>query len=222
MLMVSGCAATGRRATAAPSSPSASALKRVEQALIMPRATGKPDPVRYGVASGPFEKIIKELIAGPREPDACVWGQTSSGQLEGVTTGPVRSAAALGIWTDSARSVMVSESIVALPDTTASKLIAKPITTQCRDHHFRSNGEAMRMFVESDNVRRRGGRIERLTTYILSTPTGAQRHQYAIIRVNGHVVFLALSPARKPPAPGSYTTITQEAGTQAVTVLGRL
>ncbi|MFD0689633.1 hypothetical protein [Actinomadura fibrosa] len=220
-LTMGGCSAVGERTSGAPSSSSASALERLERALVMPRATGKPDPVRYGVASGPFNDVIDQFLTGQRKPDVCLWSRTASGQFEAVTTGPVTTPAALGVWTDSARSVLVSETIVAVPDATASKLIAQSIAPRCRDRSLRLDGRAARLRMESDNVRTTDGRTERLTDYLLTTHAGTQPQQQVLIRVKGHVVFLALSPGGRLPGPDTYAALVTEAGTRAMTVLGR-
>jgi hypothetical protein len=133
--------------------------------------------------------------------------------------GPMDTMAAVGIWEDPARSVLVRQTIVALPDSWAGKLLGKKVAGQCRDRRIPGTGQRQRVL--SELGRTKEGRTERLTYYRTSVDGGTMSSVDALIQVRGHLVFLTLSPSRAVPAPWAFGTIIDEAGARAAGVLGR-
>jgi hypothetical protein len=232
VLLAVGCGPAGESATPVTASPimtasSGSTTGRVgsiEDALLaMPPEPeeGEGDVIRFGPSSGSLRQVVAELFADQQKGDACSWGTTPLGLIESVG-GPMDSEAAIGIWEDHARAVVVSETIVAMADSWADKLIAKEIPAQCRDYRVPGTTPPLRQQVDKVLVRHKDDRTERLTSYRYSMEGNSGMSLNAVIHVNGHLVFLHLSGIHKTPPADSYSAIVDEAGTRAMTVLGRI
>ncbi|MER6809914.1 hypothetical protein ABT299_11595 [Spirillospora sp. NPDC000708] len=199
----------------------ADGTERLKRALLPMPPAQADDPLRYGPVAGPYSAVVAQLTDGRAWPTdgRCVKLMSVPGRIEELGGEGRLAPAALAMWTDRARGILVQETILRLSGTATRRLVSAEVPGACRSYSYSLEGRRYRRTLKSDLVRQRGDASERIQLIEDQDGKGTTRACTLIHQRGEYALLLSVSQARASFLSTVCLDVIKEAGARAAAAL---
>lgn len=226
-LLVTACACGTADSESAPDRSASPTIRpsepadtdRLKRALLPIPAAQSSETFRYGPISGTYQQLTDRIVDGktwPSEP--CADRTMMPGRIQTLGEQARFSPAALAMWTDEARALLVTETIIKLTEADAQQLVATPAPEECHAYDIVIDGENHHVTLRADEFYRRDGGPARVQIWEHRIGGTTKSALQLTSRRGNYVIILSLSPDGKIKL-ADYQDIVTRAEDHATTVL---
>lgn len=226
-LLVAACACGTADSESAPDRSASPTIRpsepadtdRLKRALLPIPAAQSSETFRYGPVSGTYQQLTDRIVDGktwPSEP--CADRTMLPGRIQALGERARFSPAALAMWTDEARALLVTETIIKLTEADAQQLVATPAPEECHAYDIVIDGENHHVILRADEFHRRDGGPARVQIWEHQIGRTIKSALQLTSRRGNYVIILSLSPDGKIKL-ADYQDIVTRAEDHATTVL---
>ncbi|MGC4959413.1 hypothetical protein ACLQ2P_39990 [Actinomadura citrea] len=191
----------------------------MKRALLPIPAAQSSEAFRYGPISGAYQQLTDRIANGKTwQSEPCADRTMMPNRIQALGEQARFSPAALAMWTDEARALFVTETIIKLTEANAHQLVATPAPEECHAYDIVIEGENHHVTLRADEFYRRGGGPARVQIWEHRIDGTTSSVLQLISRRGNYVIILSLSPNGRIRL-ADYRDIVTRAEDHAATVL---